>query len=44
MKEERANAVIESAEDAFSATVLLRSIRAGETKSCAVCGEESTDG
>ena len=44
MKKERTNAIIESAESMFGATVLWRSIGAGETKGRAMCGEESTDG
>ena len=40
MKEEGANAVIESAKHALSAAVLLRSVRASETKDRAVCGEK----
>ena len=43
MKEEGANAVIESVKHALSATVLLRSIRASETKDRAVCGEKVAD-
>ena len=40
MKEEGANAVIKSAKHALSAAILLRSVRASETKNCAVCGEK----
>ena len=43
MKEKSPNAVIESAKDALSATVLLRGVRASEKKSRAMCGEESTN-
>jgi hypothetical protein len=43
VKEESPNAVVKSAKDTLSATVLLRSVRAGETKSRAMCGEESTN-
>jgi hypothetical protein len=43
VKEESPNAVVKSAKDMLSATVLLRSVRAGETKSRAMCGEEITN-
>ena len=43
MKEKGPNAVIESAKDTLSATVLLRGVRAGETKSRAMCGEKSAN-
>ena len=43
MKKKGPNAVIKSAKDTLSATVLLRGGRAGETKSRAMCGEESTN-
>ena len=36
MKQEHANAIVQSAKDAFGSTVLLGSIRACETKNCAV--------
>ena len=40
MKEKSPNAVIKSAKDALSTTVLLRGIRASETKNRAMCGEK----
>ena len=43
MKEESPNAVTKSAKDTLSATVLVRGVRASETKSRAMCGEESTN-
>ena len=43
MKEKRPNTAIKSAKDALSTTVLLRGIRASETKDRAMCGEESTN-
>ena len=43
MKEEGANAVIKSAKHALSAAILLRSVRASETKNRAVCGEKVAD-
>ena len=43
MKEKSPNAVIESAKDALSTTVLLRGVRASETKNRAMCGEKITD-
>ena len=43
MKEEGANAVVKSAKHALSAAVLLWSVRASETKDCAVCGEKVAD-
>ena len=43
MKEECPNAVIKSAKDTLSATVLLRGVRAGETKNRAMCGEKSAN-
>ena len=43
MKEEGANAVIESAKHTFSAAVLFRSVWASETKDRAVCGEKVAD-
>ena len=43
MKEEGANAVIKSAKHALSAAILLRSVRASETKNHAVCGEKVAD-
>ena len=42
MKEKSPNAVIESAKDALSTTVLLRGVRASETKNRAMCGEKIT--
>ena len=39
MKEKSPNAVIESAKDAPSTTVLLRGVRASETKNRAMCGK-----
>ena len=43
MKEEGANAVVKNAKHALSAVVLLRSVRASETKDRAVCGEKVAD-
>ena len=43
MKEEGANAVIKSAKHTLSAAILLRSVRASETKDRAVCGEKVAD-
>ena len=43
MEQERANAVIQSAKDAFGSTVLLGSIRACETKNCAVVRQKSAE-
>ena len=43
MKEKSPNAVIESAKDALSTTVLLRGVRASETKNRAMCGEKITN-
>jgi hypothetical protein len=43
VKEEGANAVIESAEDTFGATILLRSVWACEAKGGAMSGEESAN-
>ena len=43
MKEKSPNAVIKSAKDALSTTVLLRAIRASETKNHAMCGEKITN-
>ena len=43
MKEKGPNAVIESAKDTLSATVLLRGVRASETKNHAMCGEKIAD-
>ena len=43
MEKKRANAVVESAKDAFCSTVLLRSIGTSETKGSAICGEESAN-
>ena len=40
MKEEGANTIIKSAKHMLSAAVLLRSVRASETKDRAVCGEK----
>ena len=40
MKEKSPNAVIESAKDALSTTILLRGVRASETKNRAMCGEK----
>ena len=44
MKEERAHAVVESAESSLRLAVLLTSIRAGETQDGAVGGKESACG
>ena len=43
MKEKSPNAVIKSAKDALSATVLLRGVRASETKNRAMCDEKITN-
>ena len=43
LKEKSPNAVIKSAKDALSMTVLLRGIRASETKNHAMCGEKITN-
>ena len=43
MKEKSPNAVIKSAKDALSTTVLLRGVRASETKNRAMCGEKIAD-
>ena len=43
MEQERANAVVQSAKDAFGSTVLLGSIRACETKNCAVVRQKSAE-
>ena len=43
MKEKRADAVIKSAKHALSAAILLRSVRASETKNRAVCGDKVAD-
>ena len=43
MKEKSPNAVIKSAKDALSTTVLLRGVRASETKNRAMCGEKITN-
>ena len=43
MKKKSPNAVIESTKNALSATVLLRGVRASETKNRAMCGEKITN-
>ena len=43
MEQERANAVVQSAKDAFGSTVLLGSIRACETKNCAMMHQKSAE-
>ena len=43
MKQERANAVVQSAKDTFGLTVLLGSIRACETKNCVVVRQKSAE-
>ena len=43
MKEKGPSAVVKSAKDTLNVTVLLRSVRAGETKSRAMCGQKSTN-
>ena len=43
MKQEHANAVIHSVKDTFGSTVLLGSIRACETKNCAVVRQKSAE-
>ena len=43
MKEKSPNAVIESAKDALSATVLLRGVRTSEMKNRAMFGEKITN-
>ena len=41
MKQERVNTVVQSAKDAFGSIVLLRSVRACETKNCVVVRQKS---
>ena len=43
MEQERANAVVQSAKDAFGSTVLLGSIQAYETKNCVVVRQKSAE-
>ena len=43
MEQERANAVVQSAKDMFGSTILLGSIRACETKNCAVLRQKSAE-
>ena len=43
MEQERANAIVQSAKDAFGSTVLLGSIRACETKNCAVMRQKGAE-
>lgn len=43
MKQEGADAIIEGAKDAFSATVLLRSVGTRETENSAMSSKKSTD-
>ena len=43
MKEKSPNAVIKSAKDALSTTVLLQGVRASETKNRAMCGDKITN-
>ena len=43
MKKKGADAVIQSAKHALSAAILLRSVRASETKNHVVCGEKVAD-
>ena len=43
MKEKSPNVVIESAKDALNTTILLRGVRASETKNRAMCGEKITN-
>ena len=43
MEQERANAVIQSAKDAFGSTVLLGSIRACETKNYVMVRQKSAE-
>ena len=43
MKQERANAVVQSAKDTFGSTVLLGSIRACQTKNCAMVRQKSAE-
>ena len=43
VEEKSAHIIIESAKDPFGATILLRGIRASETKNRAMCGKEGTN-
>ena len=43
MEQERANTVVQSAKDAFGSTVLLGSIRACQTKNCAMVRQKSAE-
>ena len=43
MKQERANAVIQSAKDAFGSTVLLLSVRTCEAENCAVMRQKGAE-
>lgn len=43
MKEKRTHAIVKSAKDAFSSTVLLQNVGESEMKYRAMCGEESTN-
>ena len=43
MEQERPNAVVQSAKDAFGSTVLLGSIQACQTKNCAVMRLKSAE-
>ena len=43
MEQERANAVVQGANDTFGSTVLLGSIRACETKNCTVVRQKSAE-
>ena len=43
VKKKSAYTIIEGAKDPFGATILLRGIRASETKNRAVCGEEGAN-
>ena len=44
MKQECANAVIQSAKDAFGSTVLLESVRACEAENCAMMRQKGAEG
>ena len=43
MEKKNAHTIIEGPKDPFGATILLRGIRAGETKNRAVCGKEGAN-
>ena len=43
MKQERANAVVQSAKDTFGSTVLLGSVRACEAENCAMMRQKDAE-